>query len=318
MSSSHNHIQRAKLAAGQLATTSRPARLSLAIQGSAVGDYVALTKPEITFLVVLSSVAGFSLGSPAGIDVWLLLITVVGIGLTSAGAGTLNHYLERDRDRAMKRTASRPVPAGRIPALHARNFGVALTGAGLGILCPLVNPMTSVLAALTVALYLFVYTPMKRKSTLNTLVGTLPGALPVIGGYVAATNSFFSVAAWLLFCVLAFWQMPHFLSLAWMYRKDYERGGFEMLPVRDVDGTATVRQTVLFTAATLAASIALAVWAGFGALYVAFAIAGAFIMIRPTISFALSRSNADARRVLKASVVYIPVIVLAILLDRLV
>ncbi|MBT8399908.1 MAG: heme o synthase [Rhodothermia bacterium] len=318
MSSSENHIQRADVAAGRLAQPPRTSRISWAIQGSSVGDYIALTKPEITFLVVLSSVAGFSLGSPPGIDVWLLLITIVGIGLTSAGAGALNHYLERDYDRSMKRTSTRPIPSGRVPAVRARNFGVALTGAGLAILCPLVNPMTSVLAALTVALYLFVYTPMKRKSSLNTLVGTLPGALPVIGGYAAATNSLASGTAWLLFCVLAFWQMPHFLSLAWMYRKDYSRGGFEMLPVRDVDGTATVRQTVLFTAATIVSSIALAAWAGFGVLYVALAAVGAAIMIRPTISFARSRSNADARRVLKASVVYIPVIVLAILLDRLV
>lgn len=318
MSTSDNHIQRAKVATGRVASTRRPARISFAVQGSTVGDYVALTKPEITFLVVLSSVAGFTLGSPAGIDVWLLFITVVGIGLTSAGAGALNHYLERDRDGSMKRTAGRPIPAGRIPAPHARNFGVALTGAGLAILCPLVNPMTSVLAAMTVALYLFVYTPMKRKSTLNTLVGTLPGALPVVGGYVAATNSAASGAAWLLFCVLAFWQMPHFLSLAWMYRKDYGRGGFEMLPVRDVDGTATVRQTVFFTACTIVSSIALAAWADLGPLYMAFAVIGGVIMIRPTVSFARSRSNADARRVLKASVVYIPVIVLAILLDRLV
>ncbi len=318
MSGLDKHPRQPNAATGRLASAPGTARLSWAIQGSVVGDYLALTKPEITFLVVLSSLAGFSLGSPSGVDIALLLITIVGIGLTSAGAGALNHYLERDRDLAMKRTASRPVPAGRIPALRARNFGVALTGVGLAILCPLVNPLTSVLAVLTVVLYLFVYTPMKRKTTLNTLVGTLPGALPVIGGYVAATNSLSSGAAWLLFGVLAFWQMPHFLSLAWMYRKDYGRGGFEMLPVHDKDGTATVRQTLLFTAATIASSFALAAVAGFGTLYLLLAIIGAGIMIRPAVAFARSRSNADARRVLKASVVYIPVIVLAILLDRLV
>ena len=267
---------------------------------------------------MLSAVAGYLLGSPADVDVSLLLITVVGIGLTSAGAGALNHYLERDRDGSMRRTASRPLPAGRLMPRHARNFGIGLTGAGLGILCPLVNPLTAVLAALTVALYLFVYTPLKSTTTLNTLVGTIPGALPVIGGYTAATNSLLGEEVWLLFALLICWQMPHFLALAWMYRKDYGRGGFAMLPVRDHTGRDTMVQISVFTAGTVLASLLLA-WRGqFGALFVGVAVVAAFIMVRPAIAFARSRSNTDARRVLKASVLYIPVIVLAILLDRLV
>lgn len=302
-------------AVSELATT---ARLSRALAGGSVGDYLVLTKPEITFLVALSALAGFMIGSPVAIDGAALGIMLAGVSLCSAGAGALNHYIERDRDLAMKRTLNRPLPAGRIPAIRARNFGLVLSAAGLGILCPLVNPLTAILAAASIVLYLFVYTPMKSRTWMNTLVGTVPGALPAIGGYTAATGSIAGLGAWLIFGVLLCWQMPHFLALAWMYRKDYGRGGFAMLPAVDRSGAATAGLSVGFCACTVGLSLALASEPELGAAYmVAASISGA-LFLHPAVRFWTTRSNTDARRLLKASVLYIPVLVVSLVLDRLV
>jgi len=299
-----------------IAEPAKTARLSRSLSGSAVGDYLVLTKPEITFLVTLSSLAGFIIGSPEGVDALRLLVMLIGVASCSAGAGALNHYLERDRDLAMKRTLNRPLPAGRIPASHARNFGFVLSAIGLGILCPLVNPLTAILAGLSMALYLFVYTPMKSRTWLNTLVGTVPGALPAIGGYTAATDSLASWTAWLIFGVLLCWQMPHFLALAWMYRKDYGRGGFAMLPLVDGTGTATAGLALLFCAVSVVLSLVLAGSSGMGLAYLIAAVLGGACFMHPAVRFWITRSNADARRLLKASVIYIPMLVAAIVFDR--
>ena len=296
----------------------KTARVSRSLAGGRLGDYVVLTKPEITFLVVLSALAGFVIGSPVGFDGLALGFTLIGVALSSAGAGALNHYLERDRDLAMKRTLNRPLPAGRMPATHARNVGLLLSAAGLGVLCPLVNPLTAILAALSMALYLFVYTPMKSKTWLNTLVGTIPGALPAIGGYTAATNSLSGWGAWLIFGILLCWQMPHFLALAWMYRKDYGRGGFAMLPVIDSDGLATAALALAFTAATVAFSLALASDPSMGTTYLVIAVLSGAFFLHPAVRFWRTRTNLDARRLLKSSVMYIPVLVFSIVLDRMI
>ena len=211
-------------------------------------DYLELTKPEISFLVVISALAGFLLGSPDVLDGWQLFFTLIGVALTAGGACVLNHYFEREIDGAMKRTAGRPLPTGRIPARHAFYFGIGLLSAGVAIICPLVNPLTALLAILTAVFYLVVYTPLKRKTKYNTAVGTIPGALPALGGWTAATGSL----GWggvAIFAVLALWQMPHFLSLAWMYRKDYGRADYAMLPVVEPDGRSTAQQTLFCTAA---------------------------------------------------------------------
>ncbi len=279
-------------------------------------DWLTLTKPEITFLVTISSLAGFVLASSNGVDVWTLFWAMVGIPLTSAGGCALNQVLEVELDASMKRTANRPLPAGRIPVKHATWFALGLIAAGVGILCPLTNPLTGVMAALTVALYIWVYTPLKRKSTWNTLVGTIPGALPVLGGWTAASGTF-GAGGWALFGVLLCWQMPHFFALAWMYRKDYGDSPFLMLPSGDEKGDQTAFQMILFSLLMMAFSIVPVVLGLSGVAYLIGALTfGAWFMVHVG-RFWLRRSVQHARAVLKASVMYIPLLLAAIILDRL-
>lgn len=281
---------------------------------SVLRDYFTLTKPEITFLVTISALAGFLLGSPAAIDGGKLVVTLVGVALSAAGGCVLNHYLERGLDGEMRRTMNRPLPAGRVSAGAAARFGALLVMAGVGLLCPLTNPLTGVLAAFTVALYLFVYTPLKRKTTWNTLIGTIPGALPALGGWTAATGGF-GWGGWSIFGILVAWQMPHFLSLAWMYRKDYGRARYAMLPVVEPSGRSTVLQTSIFSALLLVASVTPFVAGVSGPVYLAGAVAlGAWFAV-PVVAFHRSRSVPDARRVLKATVYYIPCLVALIAVD---
>lgn len=243
--------------------------------------------------------------------------TLVGVTLSSAGGCALNHFLEYEFDADMKRTANRPIPSGRISPNAAKWFGIVLVCAGVGLLCPLVNPLTGVLAASTVALYLFVYTPLKRTSTLNTLVGTLPGALPVLGGWAAATGSI-GLGGWALFGVLLCWQMPHFFSLAWMYKKDYEKGGFAMLTVKDPSGGATAFQMIFFSLGMIVFSIIPVVLGLSSWVYLLGSLALGFWFLVPVLKFYFSRSVLHARGILKASVLYIPLLLAAIIIDRLV
>lgn len=277
-------------------------------------DYWTLTKPEISFLVVVSALAGYLLGAPAGIDGWTLLVTLSGVGLCAGGVGMLNHLVESALDAQMKRTRDRPLPAGRVSASSVRAVGTGMVCAGVGALCPLVNPLTAILAALTAILYLFVYTPLKQTTKWNTLIGTVPGALPALGGYTAATGDV-GPAGWAIFAILVCWQMPHFLSLAWMYRKDYARGGYAMLPVVEPSGQSTALQTVLFTALLLGVSL-LPTWFGaMGWLYALGALPLGLWFLWTAIAFYRERTGQQARRVLKASIVYIPALVLFIVAD---
>jgi len=279
-------------------------------------DWLTLTKPEITFLVTISSLAGFIMASTGGVDGWTLLWAMIGIPLTSAGGCALNQVLEVDLDATMKRTATRPLPAGRIEVKHATWFALALIAAGVGILCPLTNPLTGVMAAATVALYIWVYTPLKRKSTWNTLVGTLPGALPVLGGWTAATGTL-GAGGWALFGVLLCWQMPHFFALAWMYRKDYGESPFLMLPSADEHGDRTARQMIVFTVLMIGFSVSPVLLGLSGIAYLVGALVlGGWFMVHVG-RFWYSRSVQHARAVLKASVLYIPLLLAAIILDRL-
>lgn len=280
-----------------------------------VRDYLELTKPEITFLVALSSVAGYVIAPVPAFDLLSFVFLIVGVSLTSAGASTLNHWLERDKDALMRRTMNRPLPAGRISPDAARNVGAVLVGLGVALLCPLTNPLTGVLALATALLYLFVYTPLKRRTTWNTLIGTLPGALPALGGWTAATGSI----GWggiAVFGILAAWQMPHFLSLAWMYRKDYERAGYEMLPVREPDGGSTVRQTLGYTILLAGLSFTPNMLGLSGWLYAAGASVLAAWFLHAAVGFYRSYTVQDARQVLRVSIAYIPALVLLLILDR--
>ena len=277
-------------------------------------DYLTLTKPEITFLVAISALAGFLLGSENTFDGWTLFFLLNGVILASAGGATLNHFLERTLDASMRRTQNRPLPAGRISPQAACAFGCILVMAGIGTLCPLVNPLTGVLATLTVILYLFVYTPLKRKTTLNTLVGTIPGALPALGGWTAATGEL-GWGGWAIFLILLTWQMPHFLSLAWMYRKDYSRAKFQMLPVVSPDGATTALQVLLFTILLLFASLTPSLFGVTGLLYIIGALILGIGFLFVSLGFFRQRSHLSARRVLKASIYYIPLLVLLIFVD---
>jgi protoheme IX farnesyltransferase len=266
--------------------------------------------------VTISSLAGFVMASTGGVDGWTLFWAMIGIPLTSAGGCALNQVLEVELDARMKRTANRPLPSGRIDVSHATWFAVGLIAAGVGILCPLTNPLTGVMAAMTVALYIWVYTPLKRKSTWNTLVGTIPGALPILGGWTAASGDV-GAGGWALFGVLLCWQMPHFFALAWMYRKDYGESPFLMLPSGDEQGTRTALQMIVFSVLMIVFSV-LPVSLGLSgmAYLVGALLLGGWFMVHVG-RFWLTRSVQHARAVLKGSVMYIPLLLMAIILDRL-
>ena len=279
------------------------------------GPYLELAKPEITLLVALSSAGGFLL-APAAFDPGRLGLLLAAVILASAGAGALNHWMERDHDAAMRRTVGRPLPSGRLRPPAARSFGVLLAALGAGLGCLFVNLLTGGLVLLTVLLYLFAYTPLKRRSHWNTLVGTVPGALPALCGWTAATGSvgWGGIAA---FSIVAAWQMPHFLPLAWMYREDYRQGGFVMLPVVDPSGRSTVRQTLFFAALLAGVSLwpfALSL-AGWSYAVGAAALGGWFL--RAAGAFYRTRAVPDARRVLMVSVRYLPALILLLVIDRL-
>ncbi len=282
--------------------------------GAVLWDYLVLAKPEISSVVTLSAFAGFLLGSPAGLDGGVLLWAMLGTALCAGGVGMLNHVFERRYDSQMKRTASRPLPDGRVDPDRARDVGVLLVCAAVGILCPLVNAVTAVLAALTAVLYLFVYTPLKRITKWNTLVGTVPGALPALGGYTAATGHL-GPGGWAVFSILACWQMPHFLSLAWMYRKDYKRGDYAMLPVVEPEGDSTAGQMIGFAAVLVPVSILPALTGAAGWIYGLGVIPLGLWFLWTTIVFHGERTGQKARRVLKASVFYIPALVGLLLVD---
>ena len=301
-------------------SSSAPSESIPATAASFWTDVLELTKPEISFLVTVSALAGFLLGTPAGwgaLNGWTLLWTLLGTVLCAGGVGVLNHVAEIGFDAQMKRTADRPLPAGRMSAETARAIGIGLVCAGVGILCPLANPLTAVLAIVTAVLYLLVYTPMKRTTKWNTLMGTVPGALPALGGYTAATGHIDAIGL-SIFLILALWQMPHFLSLAWMYRKDYARGNYAMLPVVEPDGTSTARQTVGCCVALLVASLLPAVLGAAGWIYALGIVPLGLWFLWTSVVFARTRTGQTARRVLKASIVYVPVLVLLLGVDWLV
>lgn len=294
-------------------TATAPAASSASVW-PVVRDYWSLAKPEISFLVVLSAAAGFVLGSPEALDGFTLAVTLVGVALCAGGAGVLNHVMERDLDARMRRTQDRPLPDGRVSPRAARLFGIGLVCSGVALICPLVNPLTALLAAATVLLYLCVYTPLKQVTTYNTLIGTIPGALPALGGYVAATGTL-GAGGWAIFAILAAWQMPHFLALAWMYRKDYARGDYAMLPVAEPDGTSTARQMIGFTALLLAASLTPTLLGVAGWLYAAGALPLGLWFLWAAVRFYGERTGQRARHVLKVSIFYIPLLVALIFID---
>jgi protoheme IX farnesyltransferase len=279
-------------------------------------DLYELTKPRMNFLVLVTTAVGFYMAVRPGWGNWVLLVhTLVGTALAAGGASVLNQYIERGYDALMRRTSNRPLPGGRIAPLEALGMGVCLSVAGTIYLTLLVNPLTAALGALTIATYVFLYTPMKRWTTLCTIVGAVPGAIPPMMGWTAATDAL-TPEAWALFGILFFWQMPHFLAIAILYRDDYARGGFKMLPVVDEELVVTGRQTILYGLALIPVSFMPAVlrMTGPGYLAAAFVLGLAFLGFG--INCAARKRRGDARWLFLVSIIYLPLLLAVMMLDK--
>jgi protoheme IX farnesyltransferase len=289
------------------------ATVALALPRSRAADYVELTKPRVAVLVLFTVAAGAWLAGRADLDLLLLVHTVTATALVAAGASALNQLIERHSDARMRRTENRPLPTGRLQPLEVLLFGLGLGAAGLAYLgLATRQPLAVLVAAVTFVLYAFVYTPLKRVTTLNTLVGAVPGALPPVIGWTAVRGTL-APEAGVLFAVLFLWQVPHFLAIAWIYREEYARAGLCMLPVADPDGKITGRQMVLYCLALVLVSL-LPVFAGqAGPVYLAGALLLGVVFLRHTLGFLMDVSNRQARRVLRASLLYLPLL-LALLL----
>ncbi|MEK6282671.1 MAG: heme o synthase [Acidobacteriota bacterium] len=277
--------------------------------------YAELTKPRITFLIVLTSAAGFALASPGRINYGALLNAMFGIALLSSGIATLNQYMERDLDALMRRTAERPLPSGKLLPWEALWFGVLLTVTAEIYLAVLVNPLTALLGLTVISGYLFAYTPLKTKTSLSTMVGAFPGAVPPLIGWAAARGEI-SIEAWVLFAILFLWQFPHFLAIAWMYREDYGRANILMLPVVEPDGRVTAQQIVVYTVLLLPVSLLPTALGISGKIYFYGAIVLGLLFLYSSLRAALSKSRQEARRLLLASVIYLPLLFILMVINR--
>ena len=278
-----------------------------------LAGFLALTKPRITFLVVLTTLVGFLVATPRPVPVLLLLHALVGTALAAGAAGALNQWAERRLDAEMRRTARRPLPSGQLAPLEAAVFGVGLTAAGTAYLALTANGLASALAAVTVASYLLLYTPLKRVTSLATVVGAVPGALPPMIGWAAARGRL-GVGAWVLFGILFLWQMPHFLALAQLYRADYARAGFRMLTVEDATGRGAGRQAALYALALVPVSLLPTPLGLAGPVYFLGALALGIAFLAGAVAMAVDPSNpGTTRRLFHVSLLYLPAICVLLL-----
>jgi len=278
-------------------------------------DLFTLAKPRLNFLILLTTATGLYLASPAGVAPALLLHTLAGTALVAGGAAALNQAWERDTDGLMRRTRARPVAAGRMRPAEGSAFGVLLSIVGLLDLAFAVNGLTAAVAALTLGSYVLVYTPLKRRTSLSTLVGAVPGALPPVIGWTAATGSL-TLPALVLFGIVFFWQMPHFLAIAWLYREDYAAAGIPLLPVLEPDGRRTGQQALQYAAALWPVSLMPALVGLAGAPYVVVATGLGLGFIALSALFARDRSIPAARRLFLFSITYLPLLWGTLIVDR--
>jgi protoheme IX farnesyltransferase len=278
-------------------------------------DFLALTKPRVNLLVLVTTVIGFHLANAAGADLALLFHTAVGTFLVASGAAVFNHVIERDIDGRMRRTMMRPLPDGRLGANEAAMFGAALSAMGLAELGLGANWLAAIIAAITLTSYALVYTPLKRVTSLATVIGAVPGALPPVIGWAAARGTI-DLEAWILFAIVFFWQMPHVLAVSWMYREDYERGGIRVLPVEDPGGRSTAFQMANYAAALIPVSLLPTVVGLAGRAYFAGAIVLGTALLALTIRFAQDRSGVRARQLFFATLAYLPVLWVLMLANR--
>ncbi len=285
---------------------------------SRVVAYWELTKPGIAAMVLVATSLGFYLALPAGAGLaggLLLLHTLIGIGLVGGGSNALNQYIEAPYDERMARTIGRPVPSGRVSGREALAFG-ALTGiGGVVYLALLVNGLSAALGAFALLSYVLLYTPLKRVTSMCVFVGAVPGALPPVIGWAAAADSL-PLGAWLLFAILFFWQLPHFAAIAWLYREDYARAGYPMLPVVDPEGLRTTMHVVTHTVALITASLLPVFYGLAGGLYAAAAVALGLTFLASGCRFVAHKTSATARGQLLVSLIYLPLLVVAMMADK--
>ena len=278
-------------------------------------SYMALTKPDVSFLVVLTTLAGYALGAVGPFD-WLRMAqTVIGTTLVAAGTSALNHYFERDLDARMRRTASRPLPSGALAPAEALWFGLTLAAIGALELFATTNLLAGSLAVLTSALYLGIYTPLKTRTTAATLIGAVPGALPPVIGWAAARGSL-GAGAYLLFAILFLWQVPHFHSISWVYREDYARAGIRMLPVVDRDGRVTFGQIIFCAIALIPVSLLASVTGIAGATYYFSALVLGLLLVKVCLWAAASKTNVRAKWLMHATVVHLPLLLGLMVFDK--
>jgi protoheme IX farnesyltransferase len=278
-------------------------------------DYIELTKPRITFLILVATLVGFYIGGSGRIAVSGLLFTLLATGLVAGGSAALNMYAERRPDGLMSRTMNRPLPSGRLRESNALVFGLSISAVGLALLAAFVTPLTALLAAITQAAYLLLYTPLKKRTWLCTLVGAFPGALPIIIGWSAASARV-PPKAWSLFAIVFFWQLPHFYAIGWMYRDEYARAGFSILPVPDRSGIRTARQVLASTGMLVLAGVTPALVGISGAVYLTGSLALGLIFLVHGFSFARVCDRVSARRLFVYSVFYLPLLFLLLLIDK--
>jgi protoheme IX farnesyltransferase len=277
-------------------------------------DYLALAKPRLNLLVVVTSAAGYYLGAPGPVALGPMAAAAVGTALVACGAAALNQLAERDTDALMERTRTRPLPGRRIAPEEARVFGLALSAVGVALLAIEANALSALLAVATLVVYLWVYTPMKRRSPAATLVGAVPGALPPLIGWVAARNAA-TLGGWTLFAIVFLWQVPHFMAIAWMYRDDYARAGFPLLSVIEPDGHRLGRQAVMYTSALVPVTLLPTAIGVAGWIYFAVALVLGAALLAIAARFAVSRTDRAARQLFYASITYLPLLWAAMILD---
>ena len=280
-------------------------------------SYVVLTKPDVTFLVVITTVAGFYLGSTGPLDWPLLLHTLCATMLVAGGTAALNQYVERDMDAVMRRTAARPLPTGTLQPRDVLIFGISTIVIGAVWLALAVNLIAALVALSTTVLYLGVYTPLKTRTPLATAVGAIPGALPPLIGWAAARGSL-SIGGWVLFAILFFWQFPHFMAIAWMYREDYGRAGIKMLPVVEPNGNSTFRQIVTTSAILVWVSALPSAIGMTGMSYFFAALVLGMLLLQVSLWANRSRTNVRAKWLMHATVAHIPILLCWMIADRLI
>jgi heme o synthase len=291
----------------------------LAVTGSRVGAYLSLTKPRLVSLVLVTVAVGYLLGARGGghhASLATVLATLIGTALVAGGASALNQWLERGRDARMRRTAGRALPSGRVSPAEAVFFGASLVVVGTVVLLSCANRLAAAVAIATFVLYAFIYTPLKPLTSLNTVVGAVPGALPPLIGWSAATGRL-GMEAWALFLIVFLWQFPHFLAIAWIYRDDYERAGFRMLTLGDQAGTVTGCHAVSYALALVPAGLLPAMVGMAGPIYFAGAAVLGLVYVGAAAWFWLDVCDARARRLLRTSFVYLPAILILMVLNPL-